>query len=193
MYVLVFGDLATGIERIEGPFYSEKSALEAKKGTWPRTLAKIVPIATEGDKDRVYHLCEAVADIAYAAGHDRLWCEDSRALMSTLIGWAYEFETTHANREWDGEYIEEIDAHYDRKRTESDLAPDGGGAWPTDPARVLITVSGGVADYRYDGNVVVDILDFDNLEAGDTWKPSSPEFARLAEMAGYPDPLQVSP
>ena len=53
-------------------------------------------------------------------------------------------------------------------------------------AKVLITVRGGVADYVTDGDVDVEIFDFDNHEAGDEiMLPSS--FSALASIMGVPD------
>ncbi len=68
--------------------------------------------------DEVCELCEAVADIAYFAGMDRLRIPDSRTMMAIFIGWAEEFEVLNRGREWDGEYIEEIEAFYDKKKKE---------------------------------------------------------------------------
>lgn len=70
------------------------------------------------DSDSVHSLCEAVADIAYNAGCDGLQIPDSRAMMQSFISWAAEFEEKNKGREWDGEYIEEIDAFYAAKAAE---------------------------------------------------------------------------
>lgn len=62
-------------------------------------------------------LLEAVVDIAYNAGADKLWEErDSRAVVSDIIRWAEEFETTHAGTDWDEEdYLRAIDKFYKEK------------------------------------------------------------------------------
>ena len=62
-------------------------------------------------------LLEAVVDIAYNAGADKLWEErDSRAVVSEIIRWAGEFETTHAGMDWDEEdYLLAIDRFYKEK------------------------------------------------------------------------------
>lgn len=52
--------------------------------------------------------------------------------------------------------------------------------------RVLITVSGGVADYVADEGVDVEIFDHDNYEAGDADLTVSAHFADLAEPIGVP-------
>jgi hypothetical protein len=46
-------------------------------------------------------------------------------------------------------------------------------------ARVLITVCGGVAEYVTEGDVEVNIIDFDNIEAGDAPPDISPEMLEL--------------
>lgn len=62
-------------------------------------------------------LLEAVVDLAYNAGADKLWDErDSRAVVSKIIRWAGEFETAHAGTDWNGEdYLLAIDRFYQEK------------------------------------------------------------------------------
>ncbi len=62
-------------------------------------------------------LLEAVVDLAYNAGADKLWDErDSRAVVSEIIRWAGEFETAHAGTDWNGEdYLLAIDRFYQEK------------------------------------------------------------------------------
>lgn len=62
-------------------------------------------------------LLEAVVDLAYNAGADKLWDErDSRAVVSEIIRWAGEFEATHAGTDWDEvDYLLAIDIFYKEK------------------------------------------------------------------------------
>ena len=62
-------------------------------------------------------LLEAVVDLAYNAGADKLWDErDSRAVVSEIIRWAGEFETTHAGTDWaEEDYLLAIDSFYQEK------------------------------------------------------------------------------
>lgn len=62
-------------------------------------------------------LLEAVVDLAYNAGADKLWDErDSRAVVSDIIRWAGEFETAHAGTDWNEEdYLLAIDRFYKEK------------------------------------------------------------------------------
>lgn len=59
-----------------------------------------------------YSLCEAVADIAMNLALAPRHPEDSRETISLAIEWAEAFEAKNKDREWDGEYIEEIDAYF---------------------------------------------------------------------------------
>ena len=54
---------------------------------------------------------------AYNAGADKLWDErDSRAVVSEIIRWAGEFETTHAGTDWaEEDYLLAIDSFYQEK------------------------------------------------------------------------------
>lgn len=62
-------------------------------------------------------LLEAIVDLAYNAGADKLWEDrDSRAVVSDIIRWAREFETAHAGTDWNGEdYLLAIDRFYKEK------------------------------------------------------------------------------
>ena len=62
-------------------------------------------------------LLETVVDLAYNAGADKLWDErDSRAVVSEIIRWAGEFETTHAGTDWaEEDYLLAIDRFYQEK------------------------------------------------------------------------------
>ncbi len=50
--------------------------------------------------EKVYSLCEAVADIAYIAVEQNYRTEDSRAMIGEFIQWAKDFESIHKNVEW---------------------------------------------------------------------------------------------
>ena len=62
--------------------------------------------------DKIYSLCEAVADISYIAAKEDYRTDDSREMISQFIEWAKEFEYLHRNIEWginsDLEYIDSI-------------------------------------------------------------------------------------
>ena len=62
--------------------------------------------------DKIYSLCEAVADISYIAAKEDYRTGDSREMISQFIEWAKEFEYLHRNIEWginsDLEYIDSI-------------------------------------------------------------------------------------
>jgi hypothetical protein len=62
-------------------------------------------------------LLEAVADIAYNAGVQHLFDEqDSREVIMNLIDWAREFESIHAETNWDEkDYMMEIESFYTDK------------------------------------------------------------------------------
>ncbi|MDF7815279.1 hypothetical protein [Hymenobacter sp. YC55] len=56
-------------------------------------------------------LLEALADIAFTAGHCKYYNGDSREAISEFIRWAKEFEELHKNTDWDsGDYIETVEA-----------------------------------------------------------------------------------
>lgn len=65
------------------------------------------------NKNKVYSLCEAVADITYIAAKENYGTEDSRQMISQFIQWANEFEYLHKHIEWGInsplDYIESID------------------------------------------------------------------------------------
>lgn len=68
---------------------------------------------------KTYSLCEAVADIAYAAGSKGFTTEDSRGTIALFIQWAVEFEQLNEGVKW-GEgldYIESIDDFIEGKMT----------------------------------------------------------------------------
>jgi hypothetical protein len=67
-----------------------------------------------------YSLCEVVADLMWNLATDLesgkvAPIPDSREVVRRVIEWAEEFEAKNAGREWDGEYVEEIDAFYAEK------------------------------------------------------------------------------
>ncbi len=68
----------------------------------------------EAAKER-HDFGEAVADIARNFAHAQLIPEDSREFASKCVEWAEIFQKKNAGREWDGEYIEEIDAFFDEQ------------------------------------------------------------------------------
>ena len=51
-------------------------------------------------KEKVYSLCEAVADITYIAAKENYETDDSREMISQFIHWAKEFEKLHQHIEW---------------------------------------------------------------------------------------------
>ena len=63
--------------------------------------------------DKIYSLCEAVADIAFIAAKENYQTEDSREKFAQFIEWAKEFEYLHRNVEWGvnflPEYIDSIE------------------------------------------------------------------------------------
>lgn len=52
------------------------------------------------EKQEIYSLCEAVADIALIAIDENYKTEDSREMVSQFIKWAEEFECIHQKVEW---------------------------------------------------------------------------------------------
>lgn len=65
------------------------------------------------NKDQIYSLCEAVADIAYIAGQQNFYSGDSRSDISTFIEWAKEFERINNSIQWGvDEGMDYIDAIY---------------------------------------------------------------------------------
>jgi hypothetical protein len=78
---------------------------------------KVVENNRSGNK--IYSLCEAIADISINVGHKDFVTVDSRQLISYIISWAKEFETVNAAIEWgvntELEYIEAIDQFTDIK------------------------------------------------------------------------------
>ena len=71
--------------------------------------------------DRVYSLCEAVADLSMnmALVDENSRPEDSRSVIAAVIQWATLFEQKNEGRLWDGEYIEKIDQFFVDKFTET--------------------------------------------------------------------------
>jgi hypothetical protein len=65
-----------------------------------------------------YSLCEAVSDISMSMGYYGFRFPDSRVSVSKSIEWAEEFEQKNKGREWDGEYLDEIDAFAVKKMRE---------------------------------------------------------------------------
>lgn len=68
---------------------------------------------TSSQKQSNYSLCETVADIAIRFAHAPWVPEDSRELTRLIIEWAEIFEAHNKDREWNGEYLEAIDAFFD--------------------------------------------------------------------------------
>jgi hypothetical protein len=73
---------------------------------------KLVREDAKPDEKRVYSLCEAVADLSASFIVMPKVPADSREMTRLCIEWAQEFEKIHGGREWDGEYIETIDAFF---------------------------------------------------------------------------------
>ena len=63
-------------------------------------------------KEKIYSLCEAVAEISYIAAEQNYHTEDSREMFGQFIEWASEFELIHKQIEWGVnsplEYIDSI-------------------------------------------------------------------------------------
>ena len=59
---------------------------------------------------KTYSLCECVYDITTVMDEFKFEVEDSRERARLAIIWAEEFDQQNADREWDGEYMEEIEA-----------------------------------------------------------------------------------
>lgn len=80
-----------------------------------------IPLDSPATLERSCEL-ETFYDLCVNYGTDcalgNYWCEDSRSAMDVMLRWANEFNTLHHGREWDGEYMEEIDAFYLLKRDE---------------------------------------------------------------------------
>lgn len=72
------------------------------------------------DKEELYDYPEALADLAYMAGHERLRLNDnSRVIIDTLIDWAEEFQKLHKETDWDEvDYMETINHFYEKKSKE---------------------------------------------------------------------------
>ncbi len=51
-------------------------------------------------KEKVYALCEAVADISYIAAKENYRTDDSRKMISQFIQWAKDFEHLHKHIKW---------------------------------------------------------------------------------------------
>ena len=65
------------------------------------------------NNEKVYSLCEAVADISYLAAKENYRTGDSREMITQFIEWVKEFEYLHKHIEWGIntplDYIESID------------------------------------------------------------------------------------
>ena len=59
-----------------------------------------------GGKDR--DVQEAIADISYEAGRAGYYSGNTRQNVDNFIDWAEEFVTLNSDRQWDGEYVDEI-------------------------------------------------------------------------------------
>ena len=63
-------------------------------------------------KDKIYSLCEAVADISYIAAQQNYRTDNSREMIGQFIEWAKDFEIIHKQIEWGVnsplDYIESI-------------------------------------------------------------------------------------
>ena len=63
-------------------------------------------------KDKIYSLCEAVADISYIAAQQNYRTDNSREMIGQFIEWAKDFEIMHKQIEWGVnsplDYIESI-------------------------------------------------------------------------------------
>ena len=51
--------------------------------------------------DKIYSLCEAVADISFIAAEEKYRRNDSREMIGQFIEWAKEFENLHKNIQWE--------------------------------------------------------------------------------------------
>ena len=65
------------------------------------------------NNEKIYSLCEAVADIAYAAGYRKFYSGDSRQDISDFIEWSKEFEEKWKGKEWgaddtNDDYMDEV-------------------------------------------------------------------------------------
>jgi len=65
-----------------------------------------------------YSLCEAIADIAALFAVAPYRSRNSRDACLLSIEWAEIFESRHGDREWDGEYVEVIEAFFKEKYAE---------------------------------------------------------------------------
>jgi hypothetical protein len=64
------------------------------------TVNKTLKTNLKMTNNKVYSLCEAVADISYIAASENYRTEDSRKMIFQFIEWATEFEHLHRNVEW---------------------------------------------------------------------------------------------
>ena len=67
----------------------------------------------KSQKDIIYSLCEAVADIAFIAGTKEYYSGNSRQDIEDFIHWAEEFELKWKNKDWGADdtfddYMDEI-------------------------------------------------------------------------------------
>lgn len=63
--------------------------------------------------EKIYSLCEAIADISYIAAKENYRTADSREMFNQFIEWGKEFEYLHKHIQWGVnsslDYIESID------------------------------------------------------------------------------------
>jgi len=52
------------------------------------------------EEEKIYSLCEAVADISFIAGERKYYSGNSREDISNFISWAKEFEKINKAVEW---------------------------------------------------------------------------------------------
>jgi hypothetical protein len=64
------------------------------------------------NKEKIYSLCEAVADITYIAACNGYRTHDSRGMITQFIAWAEDFEYMHRGIQWGinspSDYIDSI-------------------------------------------------------------------------------------
>ena len=69
-------------------------------------------IPLPSNSPETFDLCEVVADLATNLTVSPHLPEDSREFTRLCIEWAEIFHVRHANREWNGEYMEEVDKFF---------------------------------------------------------------------------------
>lgn len=75
-------------------------------------LCEKVNTAPEENKNARFYFGESVSDLARSFATAEFVPDDSMEFHRLVIAWAEEFEKKHAGRVWDGEWIEEIEAHF---------------------------------------------------------------------------------